>query len=330
MTYRQILDKLEKRDFAPVYLLHGEEPFYIDKISNCLENNILREDEKDMNQTVLYGKDTDVAMVDSVARSYPFCADYRVVIVKEAKDLKGIAKLHSYVENPSPSTVLVLCYKYGKADKKLADACAKHGVVFVSDPVRDYQLSKWVMEQVSAHNLRINPDGASMMADFIGNNLSRIDNELEKLRMILGDNQLVTVEAIQKNIGITKEYNIFELIDAIGERNETKAFKITLNFCQHQTENPNVRTIEMLSQFFLKLLTYNYAYDRSDEARKSIFGTSADFIIRKNVAYAQKYSTSELKRIIATLREYDLKSKGVDNAADPAELLKEMIYKILH
>ena len=331
MTYKDIISKLKRGELSPVYILHGPEPFFIDEISSYMENNLLSPDEQDMNQTVVYGKDTDAFQVDTMARAFPFGADRRVVIVKEAKDLSNIEKLASYIANPSMSTVLVLCHKYGKAPAKLLDAAKKTGEVFLSEQVKDYKLAAWAMDQAKEHRLQLNSEAAAVLAEFIGNDLSRINNELVKLRLHLPENSsTVTTDIVKENIGVIKEYNIFELQDAFGMRNETKVYKIALNFCKNINLNPNVKTITILASFFMKLLSYHYAPDRSSETLKSVFGTNSDYVVKKNSEYAQLYSVDELKKIISVLREYDVKAKGVDTAASQEDLLKEMVYKILH
>ncbi|MCQ2286007.1 MAG: DNA polymerase III subunit delta [Bacteroidales bacterium] len=331
MTCDEIIDKLKKREFAPVYLLHGAEPFFIDLISNYIEENLLSADEKDMNQNVVYGKDSDGAQVELMARSFPFCSQYRVVMIKEAKDLKDVAKLANYAANPSPTTILVICYKYASAPKGLVDACKKSGVVFASASLREYEWTKFAIKQAESHKLRLAPDAASVLVEFIGNDLSRIDNELKKLRIHLPDDKNeITADIVKNNIGMTKEYNILELQNALGERNEAKVFKITLNFCQNQKDNPNVKTIATLAGFYTKLLAYHFVLDKSTEALKQLFGSTSDFYVNKLVSYAQRYAPAELKKNISVLREYDLKAKGLDFVASQEDLLKEMMYKLLH
>lgn len=331
MTHKDIISKLKRGELSPVYILHGQEPFFIDQISGYMENNLLSADEQDMNQSVVYGKDSDAFQVDTMARAFPFGADRRVVIVKEAKDLSNLEKLASYIANPSPSTVLVICHKYGKAPAKLLDAAKKTGVIFLSEPVKDYKLAAWAKEQASEHRLQLNSEAATILAEYIGNDLSRINNELVKLRLHLPENSSeVTPDIVKENIGVTKEYNIFELQDAFGERNEAKVYKIALNFCKNINLNPNIKTISILTSFFMKLLAYHYAPVRDSETLKSVFGTASDYVIKKNAQYAMRYSVNELRNIVSILREYDVKAKGVDTAASQEDLLKEMMYRILH
>jgi len=331
MTHQDIISKLKRKEYSSVYILHGLEPFFIDQISDFMEENLLTPDERDMNQTVVYGKDTDVFQIDTMARAFPFGADFRVVIVKEAKDLAHIEKLAAYIANPLQSTILVLCYKYGKAPEKILAPAKKTGVVFLSEQVKDYKLAGWAIDQAKEHSLRLGPDAAAVLAEFIGNDLSRINNELVKLRIHLPDNNSdITTDIVKENIGVTKEYNIFELQDAFGERNEAKVYKIILNFCKNINLNPNIKTISILTSFFLKMLAYHYSPAKDSESLKKIFGTASDFIVRKNVQYAARYTAAELKKIISVLREYDVKAKGVDTNASQEDLLKEMTYKILH
>lgn len=317
---------------APVYLLHGEEPFFIDQIANYMEENLLAEEEKDMNQVVLYAKDVDAAQVVDQAKSFPFGSDFRLVILKEAKDLKEIEKLKGYVENPSSTTVLVICHKYAKlrANSAFYKACEKNGVVFDSVGIKDWALPDWVLQRARSLNLNLAKDEAVMLSEYIGNDLSRIDNELNKLKLAIPDSNVqITRELIQKNIGMSKEYNIFELQDALGNRNALKSYQIALNFAKNQKENPNIKTILMLYKFYNKLLAYHLLPEKSPAALAALFGNYPK-IRENNLRYANRYSQFELKRNIALLREFDAKAKGVDSDMGPEELIKELVYRLLN
>lgn len=330
-TFEDVMRTLEQHQFAPVYILMGEEPFYIDCISDYIENHAMDEPDRDFNQVVLYGKDTDAQEVISSAKQFPFGTDYRVVIVKEAKDLSKFDQLIPYFENPSPTTILVICHKYGKLKAAQYKAADKNGIVFTSDPIRDYQLPAWVQKQAESHKFKLSAQTATLIAEHIGTDLTRINNELLKLKIILPEGTELTPEIVEKHIGISKEYNIFELQNALGESNMDKAFKICMNFTHNMKENPNVKTISVLYAFFGKMLAYHLAPDQSPDSMARIYGGKVNPYIQKiNVGYAQRYSLEQLKRIMSILREYDVKSKGVDNNASEEELLKEMIYKIFH
>ncbi len=323
--------QIQSKQFAPVYLLHGEEPFFIDRLAKMFEEGILEPEERDFNQVVLYGKDTEVDMVVANAKQFPFGSPYRVVILKEAKDLKGIEKLDAYLENPSPQSVLVICHKYGKLKGAALKACTKNGVVFESVGVKDYNLRGWIMDLATkSFNYKLGPQTAELLSEHIGNDLSRIYTEFQKLQVMLPAGSEITPDTVEKYIGISKEYNIFELQDALGSRNIPKAYNIMLNFTMHQKENPNVKTILMLFNFYNKMIRYHLSADKSKEGLQTVFGTKFDNLIARNVGFANNYSLPQLMRIISILREYDLKSKGVDATKNDGDLLKEMIYKITH
>lgn len=330
MTYDEIISKLKKREFAPVYLLMGDEPFYIDAVTSYIEEHVLDAADRDFNQVTLYGKDVDAAEVIANAKEFPFGCDYRVVIVKEAKGLKDFEKLKSYVEKPSANSILVIAYKYDKLKATQTKPYNQNGVVFTSEKIRDYEVAKWVQKQATVHQFKISQMAADILAEHIGNDLTRIDNELKKLQIILPTGSEITPEIIEKNIGISKEYNILELQNALGERNIPKVYKIIFNFCKNLKENPNMVTIASLYKFYHKLLSCHYSFDKSDVAMAKIFGTSHPYALKINRAAAQRYSVIELKKIIGVLREFDMRAKGVNNNASEEEVLKELIYRILH
>lgn len=329
IKYEELVSQLKSRQFAPVYLLMGEEPFYIDRVCKFFENRVIEEADRDFNQVVLYGKDTSAAEIIANAKEFPFGSPYKLVIVKEAKDLKDIDLLKSYVENPVSSSILVICYKYGKLKATQYKPYEKKGVVFESVGVKDWNLPDWIMKTSSAFKFNLDPQTANLLSEHIGNDLSRIYSEFEKLRVVLPAGSAITADVVEKYIGISKEYNIFELQEALGSRNIPKTYKIIQNFTQHLKENPNIKTILMLYNFYHKMLMYHLAPDKSNEALRSIYGNLPPMIMSKNVRYAQSYTIPQLTRIMAVLREYDAKSKGVDSNSEEGELLKEMIYKIL-
>ncbi len=326
-TYDQIIQQIDKKTFAPVYLLHGTEPFYIDQLSNYFEENSIDKDQQDFNQVTFYGKDSDAEEIATNAKEFPFGSDKRVVIVKEAKDLKNFDKLISYVEKPSTTTILVLCYKYQDAKAAICKAVEKNGVVFKSSKIQDYKIAEWVLNRAKNYNFKINSESANILSEHIGNDLSRIDNEFKKLQIFLPPESEITPSLIEKHIGISKEYNIFELQKALAERNKQKVYKITLNFCNFLKDNPNVKTINNLFTFYSKMLSYQLS-DKTAATASKIFGISNEWALKININQANAHSILELKKNIAILREYDAKSKGVETAASEEELLKEMIYKI--
>lgn len=326
----ELLQGLKKKQYAPVYLLMGEEPFFIDQISKYIEENVIDEANRDFNQAILYGKDTDSAEILANVKEFPFGSPYRVVIVKEAQDLHAMDSLKLYAEKPSENAILVLCVKYKKLRAELYKPFEKKGIVFLSEKIKDNKLPEWIVEQSKNYEFKMNLNTAKMLAEHIGNDLSLINSEFLKLRITLPAGTEITPQIIERYVGISKEYNIFELQNALGERNLPKIYKITYNFCNNIKENPNVKTIAALNKFYMRLLAYHYAPVKNEENLKKIFGNLHPFVIQLNCQYAQRYSLFELKKIIGILREFDLKSKGLNTTATDSDLLKEMIYKILH
>lgn len=325
ITYENLTSQLKEKKFKPIYLLHGEEPFYIDRICKFFENFVLEEEERDFNQAILFGKDVTAADVIANAKQFPFGSPFRVVILKEAKDLSDFDLLKAYAKDPTETTILVICYKYKKLTAAQCKPYEQHGVVFESVGVQDYNLDKWILSNASRFRFQLDSNTASVLAEHIGNDLSRIYSEFEKLRVIMPNGGTLTADIIEKYIGISKEYNIFELEDALSNHNVEKAYKIALNFGQHAKDHPNIVTIATLFNYYHNMLRYHLS-DKSDEAVKVIFGRMG----WKLVPIAQRHTVPQLTKIISILREYDMKSKGVDNNCNDGELLKEMVYKILH
>ncbi len=340
MSAAEILKDLKKRAFKPLYLLHGEEPYYIDQIGNYIEHNALSEAERGFNQTVLYGKDTDIMTVLNTAKRYPMMADYQVVIVKEAQDMKWgkddddkktINPLLAYLENPLPSTILVFCYKYGKFDKrkKTYKAIDKNGVVFESGSLYDNKIPAWIEGFVQERNYKLNGQASAMLAEYLGNDLSKIANELEKLMLNIPAGQEITLKHIQDNIGISKEYNVFELQTALARRDVVKANQIINYFEANPKSNPIVLVFGNLNNYFTKVLSYHYIRDKSQGNVAKELGVN-QFFVKDYEQAARSYNFGKTVQIISLLREYDLKSKGVESNLPPGELMRELMFKILH
>ncbi|MDH3322896.1 MAG: DNA polymerase III subunit delta, partial [Flavobacteriaceae bacterium] len=261
----QIVDEINSGKTKPIYFLMGEEAFYIDKISDYIENNVLKEEEKGFNQMVLYGRDVSIDEIVANAKRFPMMADKQVVIVKEAQDLsRTIENLVAYAENPQPSTVLVLCYKYKTLDKrkKLSKVIAKNGCLFESKPLYDNQVSDWISSNLKEKGYQIEPKAGHMLVEFLGTNLSKIDNELEKLTLILPKGTVISPLHIEENIGISKDFNNFELRKAVGEKQVVKVNQIANYFAQNSKSNPLVMTISLLNSFFTQLLMYHGLKDK--------------------------------------------------------------------
>jgi len=340
MTAAEIIKDIKARKFKPVYLLHGEESYYIDQVTDYIEEKLLNDAEKGFNQTVLYGKDTDMATVLGAAKRYPMMSDYQVVIVKEAQDLKwakeeGNSKeaefVLNYFEKPLPSTILVLAFKYANFDKrkKIYKAISKSGLIFQSDPVRDYKLVPWIEDFVKEKGYKIDQQASALMAEYLGTDLSKIANEIEKLMLNVSKEVTINTDLVQKNIGISKEYNVFELQKALAVRNVLKCNQIIDYFASNPKANPTVMVLANLGGYFTKLLKYHYVQNKADAA--SALGVSPFFIKDYEVA-ARNYNTGKVFQVISLLREYDLKSKGLNSSGNvnDGELYKELIFKIIH
>lgn len=331
--FEELLNDLRNKIYKPIYFLMGEEPYYIDLITDFIAKNVLNEAEKSFNQSVFYGKDSDVMKIIENARRFPMMANQQVVIIKEAQELKEIDKLVFYVEKPAPSTILVINYKYGTLDKrtKLYKALDKH-VVLESKKIYDNQVPDWITVYLKKLKIDIEPEAAILLNEALGNNLSKITHEIEKLLLVIGTgSKLINRSHIEKNIGISKEYNNFELTKALGQKNVLKANKI-VNYFEHNPKSaPFPVTITVLFSYFCKLLTYHYVPDKSNRNLVAASLGVKPFLLSEYENAARKYSTAKLAEIVSYLREYDLKSKGVGsgNLSD-GELLKELVYRILH
>jgi DNA polymerase-3 subunit delta len=329
----KIINDIKQGNIKPIYFLMGEEPYYIDKLTEYIENNILTEEEKGFNQMVLYGKDVTIEEIIGNAKRYPMMADRQVVIVKEAQELsRTIDKLESYAENPQPTTVLVLAYKYKTLDKrkKVTKLIDKKGLVFESKKLYDNQVGDWIKRVLSGKGYGIEPKGAAMLVEFLGNDLGKISNELDKLAIILPKGSTITPKIIEDNIGISKDYNVFELRKAIGEKDQLKAYKIADYFSQNPKDNPLVMTVGLVFGFFTQLLQYHGLKDKNPANVAKLLRVNPYFVKDYDVAL-RNYPMRKVSAIVATLRDIDVKSKGVGAGAIPqSDLLREMLVKIFN
>ncbi len=310
----------------------GAEPYYIDTIADYIEDHILTEEEKGFNQVVLYGRDVTVNDIIAHAKRYPMMAERQVVVIKEAQDLsRTIENLVAYAGNPQPTTVLVFCYKYKIIDKrkKLYKTLSKNNAIFESKKLYENQVVEWIKRVLPGRGYSISYKASQMLVEFLGTSLSKVNNELEKLQLVLPEGSEITPEAIERNIGISKDYNNFELRKAIGERNMTKASRIITYFAQNPKDNPLVVTVSLLYTFFSQLLQYHGLQDRSPKNVASKLRINPYFVGEYQTA-ARHYPMKKASRIIAHLRDTDVKSKGVGaNALPQGELLKELLVKIM-
>ncbi len=333
LAFQPVFELIKKKQYKPIIFLHGEEPFFIDEIADYLEENLLSEAEKGFNQSILYGNDVDAGTVVSAAKRYPMMAQYQLVMVKEAQRLKDIDNLASYCEKPSASTILVICYKdkIDKRKKLFKTLQGNNAIVMYNAKMYDNKVPAWINSYVESKGFRIDAKAAAVMLDYLGADLSKIANEINKLIINLKPGAQITIEEIEKFIGISRDYNIFELQNALGTRNSFKAFQIVHYFA----ENPKasnfsmVMCISSLYGYYSKLWSYHCLQDKSNANVASKLGVSPYFV-NDYVSAARAYSMPRVKKSIAVLLEYDLKSKGVEAlGGNEGELLKEMVYKLL-
>lgn len=332
MDVKQLVAEIKKGDLKPIYFLMGEESYYIDKISDFIEDNVLDEAEKGFNQMVLYGRDVSIDDIVSNAKRYPMMAERQVVIVKEAQYLsRTIEKLAKYAENPQPTTVLVVNYKYKKLDKRKAlyKTINKVGVVFESKKLYENQVPDWIRRVLKGQGYDILPKAAQMLVEFLGTDLSKVNNELNKLKIVLPKGTQITPDHIEENIGISKDYNNFELRKAIGERNVVKANQIAKYFADNPKDNPFVVTIALLFNFFSQLLHLHGMSDKNPRSVASALKVNPYFVNEYLIA-ARNYPMKKVSSVIGVLREFDVKGKGVGaNAIPQGDLLKELLVRIL-
>jgi len=331
-----IFKNIKNREFLPIYFFHGEEAYFIDIAVKALENDVLTEDEKAFNQTVVYGKDTNYNDILALARQYPMMGDKQLIIVKEAQDLKlnenETKILENYVENPVESTILVFAHKHKKVDsrKKVFKTLQTKKMLFHSEPIKDYNLAKWIDDEAKNLEIKIAPGISQLLADYLGNDLSRIANELNKMKLVLKNGEVLDGKLVETHIGISKEFNVFELQKALGKKDANNAFKIAYFMGKNPKTNPIVMTIGNLYNFFSNVIVYHTLANQSPQTIASEMGVNP-FFIKDYAESARLFPLKHATRTISILREIDLKSKGLGAVnMDDSELLKEMVYKILN
>lgn len=333
-TYEEIVRSIKNHDYKPVYYLMGEESYYIDKISEYILQTVLKEEEREFNQTVLYGSDTDISTVINAAKRYPMMAERQVVILKEAQHVKRMEDLVYYVQKPLQSTVLVICHKNGTLDrrKKLAAEIEKVGFLFESKKMKDSQLPGFITSYLKRKSVEIEPKASEMMAEFVGTDLSRMAGELDKLVITLAPGiRRVTPEQIERNIGISKDYNNYELRSAIVAKDVLKANRIIKYFAENPKTNPIQMTLSVLFGFFSNLMLAYYAPDKTEQGIANQLGLKSAWQAREYMVAMRVYSGVKVMQIIGEIRYCDAKSKGVENASlSDEDLLRELVYKILH
>jgi DNA polymerase-3 subunit delta len=337
-SYERIMSDLKNKIYKPVYLLMGEEPYYIDLISNYIQENVLDEAEKTFNQTVLYGRDVNVKAVVEAARRFPMMSSYQVVVVREAQLIRDAEKLDVYVGNPLRSTILVICYKGKTVDKRTSfyKQTAKIGEVFESASPYEERLPDWIISYLNSKQRAIDTVAAKILADYLGANLTKIVNELDKLAVIVPPNSKITAEHIERNIGISKDYNNFELCNAITAGDVLKANRIVMHFERNAEKNPLPLIINQLFSQFCKIFLLHMLKVQHKNARipdteiQGVLGINM-FFLRSYETAARRFSSTKSAEVIALLREFDMRSKGWNNASTGyGDLLRELTYKIMH
>ena len=330
-TVQSILNEIKAGDIRPLYFLMGEEAFFIDQISTFIETSVLDETQRGFDQTTIYGKDTSIDAIVSSAKRFPMLAERQVIVVKEAQNLsRTIEDLLPYVKNPQHTTTLVICYKYKSIDKRKAlyKALSKAHVVFESKKIYDSKIPSWISGELQKMNLKITPKASYLLSEFLGNDLAKISNELSKLQLVMGDNDLITPELIQVNIGISKDFNNFELQKAIAQLDQKKAYQIVRYFSENPNQHPMVLTVATLYSFFSKLMILHTVNDRNPKVLSRAIGVNPYFL-NDYTAAAKNFPMRRISSVFQTLRTIDVKSKGVGANLKPLDLYQELIFRIL-
>jgi len=332
VSFADLKSNIKERRFAPVYLLHGEEGFFIDELVKCFEN-ILTDDEKEFNQYVLYAPQTEMPAVVDICRRYPMMADYQVVILKEAQAVRAdqLDRLAKYVAAPSPQTIFVVCCRGAAAKgKEFMAACRKyHAVIFESKKLSDYNIGPHISRLITERGLSVDPKALEMLKEYVGTDLSRLYNEIDKLTGILGRGAQVTPEAIERNIGMSKDYNCFELVDALAARDSLRVYRIADYFKNNPKASPTVLTVAMIFNFFADLLTIYFEKDKSDQALMRALNLKNSFALRRFNVARRNYNAFQVIEIIRALRQFDVRSKGCGSRQNEHALFRELMFHIL-
>jgi DNA polymerase-3 subunit delta len=332
MDHKLLLKEIRNKKFEKIYFLHGEEPYFIDVLTKAIQDNVLEESERDFNQSILYGKDAEVLSLISELKSYPMMAERRLVILKEAQYFKAIEQLESYLENPANSTIFVICYKYKTFDarKKTLKNALKNGVVFKSEKVKEYQLAEWIQQYIKTTGYELTSKACMLLIESLGNDLGRIVKELEKLAVLIEKGTIINENHIEENIGISKDYNVFELTNAVANKDNLKALKIVDYFEHNPKAADLVFVISNLFKFFSQIMRIHFLPNKSREAVARALGVHP-FVAGELTNAKNKYDPRKIAANIALIHEYDLKSKGVGNtSATQGELMREMVYQLIH
>ncbi len=331
IKFDQIIGDIHKRKFTPVYLLEGEESFYIDEITRELEEKVLKPEEKSFNQTIAYGKDISPLDIKMAAKRYPMMSEYQLIIIKEAQNIGDLDALEDYLENPLQTTILVLCYKGKKVDKrkKVGKLFSKY-THFTSERLRDYEVGAWIEKYIRSKGRNIDIKAVQLISDFLGNDLGKIANEVDKMLInVKPEVPLITEQHVEQNIGVSKDYNVFELQRAIGQKNFNKAIQITNYFAANTKQHSIIPVIANLFSFFSKVYTYHTIKNKPKKEVALTLGIN-EFFVDEYKQASNHYHPAFIERIFACLKYYDLRSKGVnDTGTDEGQLMIEMVVKIL-
>ncbi len=332
MDHIRIIKDIKAKKFEKIYFLHGDEAYYIDEITNAIVENALDDSERDFNQSIIYGKDSDALSIISEAKGYPMMAERRLVVLKEAQDFKGMEELTPYFEDPSEQTIFVVNYKYKKYDsrKKSLKAAAKNGIVFKSEKVPEYKLSDWISGFVKNEGYGITPKACMLIAEFLGNDLSKISNELDKLKILVEKGTTINEVHIEENIGISKDYNVFELVNAIAARDIAKANVIVDYFDHNPKATSIIVVVSNLFNHFSRLMRIHFLQNKSKETVAQTLKVHP-FVASQLISSTKIYNPKKIAANVAILHEYDLKSKGIKNSSfTHGQLMKELIYRLMH
>jgi len=335
VTFEQIVGSIKKREFKPIYFLHGTESYFIDAISDLIEDQLLTESEKAFNQLLLYGKDANHLDVIDQARRYPMMSRFQLVLLKEAQDMRSLKELEGYIATPTPTTVLVICHKHKKLNLNSAfgKKLKANAVVLESNPLYDNQVPDWIVKYLKGKKLSITPPAASIVAEYLGTDLSKVVNELDKLAINLAPGSEVTPREVELHIGISKDYNVFELQRAITQRDILKANRIVQYFSANPKKGPMQLVVSSLYNFFSKVYMLHFLRNLSDQEVLKLLNLRSAWFLKEYRLAARNFNKLKTEQMIDILKDYDLKSKGVGfNSTGKADgtLLKEMVWKLLH
>lgn len=332
MTFENILSDIKQRKFSPLYFLQGEEDFFIDKIHDAIADTVLREEERDFNQSIFYGKDTQVSQIIESARRFPMMAEHNLVIVREGQSLKKIEELEPYAKNPTSSTVLVVLYKGKKLDgrKSFAKTVAKQGVLFESKKLYDNQVGPWLSSYARSKKVNLGLHAQQLLVENLGSNLGQLANAIEKLGIILPADTEVTPKHVEQYIGISREYNVFEFINAVGNKDSKRVYEIAEHFGNNPKNNHPILVIGQLAEFFYKLMMIHFSSSKDKNSICSLIGIKP-FFFGQYMQAAKNYPAKTVVKIYSKLREYDMRSKGKNNGGtDEGGLLRELSFYILN